>query len=186
MVYKNNIDPVQKRYWPGTKVILTQYKSDTDPVQERYWPDTKAILTRHKSDTVWYRFWYLYTMCLYRQYWNPLQVWYWYTVPERVPERCARRVSKGTVSVSCTVYNDTEPVPLTTVEQYRNGYWMIPECLLGNKCILISQERTYRQSKLQLTSQERIYPLIMDVHNWIMDTHNSIIDMHNHFLIVMI
>ena len=43
MVYKNNIDPVQKRYWPSTKAILTQYKSDTDPVQKRYWPGTKAI-----------------------------------------------------------------------------------------------------------------------------------------------
>ena len=43
MVYKTNIDPVQKRYWPGTKAILTQYKSDTDPVQKRYWPGTKAI-----------------------------------------------------------------------------------------------------------------------------------------------
>ena len=43
MVYKNNIDPVQKRYWPGTKAILTWYKSDTDPVQKRYWPGAKAI-----------------------------------------------------------------------------------------------------------------------------------------------
>ena len=43
MVYKNNIDPVQKRFWPGTKAILTQYKSDADPVQKRYWPGTKAI-----------------------------------------------------------------------------------------------------------------------------------------------
>ena len=43
MVYKNNIDPVQKRYWPGTKAILTQYKNDTDQVQKRYWPGTKAI-----------------------------------------------------------------------------------------------------------------------------------------------
>ena len=51
MVYKNNIDPVQKRYWPGTKAILTQCKSD-DLVQERYWPGTKAILTQYKSDTV--------------------------------------------------------------------------------------------------------------------------------------
>ena len=66
MVYKNNIDPVQMRYWPGTKAILTQYKIDTDPVQERYWPGTKAILTRYKRDTVWYRFWYRYITCLYR------------------------------------------------------------------------------------------------------------------------
>ena len=43
MVYKNNIDPVQKRYWPSTKAILTQYKSDTGPVQKQYWPGTKAI-----------------------------------------------------------------------------------------------------------------------------------------------
>ena len=43
MVYKNNIDPVQKRYWPSTKAILTQYKSDTGPVQNQYWPGTKAI-----------------------------------------------------------------------------------------------------------------------------------------------
>ena len=43
MVYKNSIDPVQKRYWPSTKAILTQYKSDTGPVQKQYWPGTKAI-----------------------------------------------------------------------------------------------------------------------------------------------
>ena len=34
---------MQKRYWPGTKAIMTQCKSDTDPVQKRYWPGTKAI-----------------------------------------------------------------------------------------------------------------------------------------------
>ena len=43
MVYKNSIDPVQKRYWPSTKAILTQYKSDKGPVQKQYWPGTKAI-----------------------------------------------------------------------------------------------------------------------------------------------
>ena len=43
MVYKNNIDPVQKQYWPSTKAILTQYKSGTGPVQKQYWPGTKAI-----------------------------------------------------------------------------------------------------------------------------------------------
>ena len=43
MVYENNIDPVHKRYWPGTKAKLTQYKSDIDPVQKRYWRGTKAI-----------------------------------------------------------------------------------------------------------------------------------------------
>ena len=130
-ISKQHCYGIQKQHWPSTKAILTQHKSDTDPVQKRFRPGTIAILSRYKSDTVWYRFWYRFTTCLYRQYRNPLQVRYWYTVLVRVPERCARRVSKGTVSVPCTVYNDTEPVPFTIVEQYRNGYRSIPECLLG-------------------------------------------------------
>ena len=52
MVHKNNIEPVQKRYWPGTKAILTQYKNDSDPVQKRYWPGTKAIPFDTVSGTV--------------------------------------------------------------------------------------------------------------------------------------
>ena len=29
---------------------------------------------------------------------------------------------------------------------------------------------------INMKSQERIYPLIMDIHNWIMDTHYQIMD----------
>ena len=29
-----------------------------------------------------------------------------------------------------------------------------------------------------MKSQEPIYPLIIDIHNWIMDTHNEIMNTH--------
>ena len=129
MVYKNNIDPVQKQYWPGTKAILTQYKSDTDSVQKRYWPDTKAIPfdtvhstvtqrvcsgstgTRYKSGTgIWYR----------NVYRNGVQ-----DVYRKVPYRYLVPYT--------TIPNRYHLPPLnstgTGTDRYRNVYWAInPQC----------------------------------------------------------
>ena len=123
MEYKNNIDPVQKRYWPSTKAILTQYKSDTDPAQKWYWTGTKAIpfdtvlsivaqhvctgstRTRYKSGTG-IRYWNVYRNGVQNVY---RKVPYQYLVPYT------------------TIPNRYHLPPLNSAgmgtDRYRNFYW---------------------------------------------------------------
>ena len=44
-ISKQHCYGIQKQHWPrpSTKAILTQHKGDTDPVQKQYWPGTKVI-----------------------------------------------------------------------------------------------------------------------------------------------
>ena len=127
MVYENNIDPVHKRYWPGTKAKLTQYKSDIDPVQKRYWRGTKAIPFDTVSCTVTQRVCTGSTGTRYKSgtgiryrnvYRNGVQ-----DVYRKVPYRYLRYLVPYT-----TIPNRYHLPPLnstgTGTKRYRNVYWV--------------------------------------------------------------
>ena len=120
MVYKNSIDPVQKRYWPSTKAILTQYKSDTGPVQKQYWPGTKAIPFDTVFSTVTQR------VCTGTCYKSGTGIRYRYVYRNGVQD-VYRKVPYRYLVPYTTIPNRYHLPPLnstgTGTDRYRNVYW---------------------------------------------------------------
>ena len=123
MVYKNNIDPVQKRYWPSTKAILTQYKSDTGPVQKQYWPGTKAIPFDAVFSTVTQR---VCTGSTGTRYKSGTGIRYRY-VYRNGEQDVYRKVPYRYLVPYTTIPNQYHLPPLnstgTGTDRYRNVYW---------------------------------------------------------------
>ena len=129
MVYKNSIDPVQKRYWPSTKAILTQYKSDTGPVQKQYWPGTKAIPFDTVFSTVTQR---VCTGSTGTRYKSGTGIRYRYVYRNGVQD-VYRKVPYRYLVPYTTIPNRYHLPPLnstgTGTDRYRNVYW-------ENSCVL--------------------------------------------------
>ena len=123
MVYKNNIDPVQKRYWSSTKAILTQYKSDTGPVQKQYWPGTKAIPFDTVFSTVTQR---VCTGSTGTRYKSGTGIRYRYVYRNGVQD-VYRKVPYRYLVPYTTIPNRYHLPPLnstgTGTDRYRNVYW---------------------------------------------------------------
>ena len=123
MVYKNSIDPVQKRYWPSTKAILTQYKSDTGPVQKQYWPGTKAIPFDTVFSTVTQR---VCTGSTGTRYKSGTGIRYRYVYRNGVQD-VYRKVPYRYLVPYTTIPNRYHLPPLnstgTGTDRYRNVYW---------------------------------------------------------------
>ena len=152
MVYKNNIDPVQKRYWPSTKAILTQYKSDTGPVQKQYWPGTKAIPFDAVFSTVTQR---VCTGSTGTRYKSGAGIRYRYVYRNGVQD-VYRKVPYRYLVPYTTIPNQYHLPPLnstgTGTDRYRNVYWeynirvsaiIVTLLLLWNYQILLSELSRY-------------------------------------------
>ena len=129
MVYKNSIDPVQKRYWPSTKAILTQYKSDTGPVQKQYWPGTKAIPFDTVFSTVTQR---VCTGSTGTRYKSGTGIRYRYVYRNGVQD-VYRKVPYRYLVPYTTIPNRYHLPPLnstgTGTDRYRNVYWVLNDAL---------------------------------------------------------